>query len=66
MSYVLRVEQDLLGKTLAIIKKPKVGKLMVGKGGQLHPKHMNLRRNLGINPTGLFTKAQTHKVFRNR
>jgi hypothetical protein len=67
MSHVLKIlESDLLKKTLNIIKKPKTGKLIVGPQGQLHPKQLNLRRNLGVNPSGMFTKSQVNKVFRTR
>jgi hypothetical protein len=64
MSHILAVlENVLLKKTADIAKKPKTGKLIVGPQGQLHPKAMNLRHSLKINPTRMFTKSQVNKVF---
>jgi hypothetical protein len=70
MSKVIQVinilEDDLNKRLLNIMKKPKTAKLLVGPHGQLNPKQMNLEYNLGINPTGMFTKSQVHKVFRTK
>jgi hypothetical protein len=68
MSYVLKVllQDDLAVKLNQVAKKPKTGKLMVGPKGQLSPPSMNLRKSLGVNPTGMFTKSQVNKVFRTK
>jgi hypothetical protein len=66
MSHVLKIEASLLAKTLRIVRKPKLGKLIVGPEGELSPQAMNLRKNLNIKTTGMFTTAQAQKVFRTK